>query len=56
MPAASPWSMDVNGENETLVLGEECYSYGADGWKYRIQNGNRLQQDLGKLLNLPVSA
>ena len=48
--------LDVNGETKQLVLGEECYSYGADGWKYRIQNGNRLQQDLGKLLNLPVSA
>lgn len=48
--------LDVNGETKQLVLGEECYSYGADGWKYRIQNGNRLQQDLGKLLNLPISA
>lgn len=48
--------LDVNGETKQLVLGEECYSYGADRWKYRIQNGNRLQQDLGKLLNLPVSA
>ena len=48
--------LDVNGETKQLVLGEEGYSYGADGRKYRIQNGNRLQQDLGKLLNLPVSA
>ena len=39
--------LDVNGETKQLVLGEECYSYGADGWKYRIQNGTASSRTWG---------